>query len=130
MDPEEPQVPSTAAPVPAPAAVEDQPKIENAVLNEEIEDSEAETKTVLDKDKDDDPEPEPMSIELDPSEQLSYLEAEAMIDSLKKNCKNLGVPEEQSIHLDRFSRALQLAKGTKAAKKKDSTMHDFFQKKK
>ena len=109
--------------------IEDEPEIENAIIDEEIHLLDQETAALDNLEFEDDPEPEVEVAMLDQAEVVTFIEAEAMVNQLKANCPRLGVRPEAAVHLDRFSRALQQVKGSKATKKKDSTLHQFFQKK-
>ena len=103
--------------------------VENAIIDEEIHLLDQETAALDNLEFDDDPEPEVEVVMLDQAEVVTFIEAEAMVNQLKANCPRLGVRPEAAVHLDRFARALQQVKGSKATKKKDSTLHQFFQKK-
>jgi hypothetical protein len=78
---------------------------------------------------DDNPEPEFVPMQLAPENQLTFLEGETLIQQLKDNCSSWGMPPEQEVNLECFSRGLQAAKTKKVAKKKHGSLHQFFHKK-
>ena len=60
-------------------------------------------------------------------EAMTHVEAMEALRKLTLSCNKLGVPEEATVHLDCFKRALIKAQASK--KKKSTTIHDFFSKK-
>ena len=60
-------------------------------------------------------------------EAMTHVEAMDALRELTLSCKKLGVPEEATVHLDCFKRALIKAQASK--KKKSTIIHDFFSKK-
>ena len=109
--------------------VEDDKDMINAIIDDEVEILETETQPTADSvlAVEDDEESDVEAIDLDEEKEedlVTFLEAEEAVNKLSKSCKGLGVPEEATVHLDRFKRALLKAKLNK--KTKSTTLHDFF----
>ena len=107
--------------------IEDEPEIMDAILDEEIENIEsAQNKDQNELAVEDDDEPEAEEMEIDDADILTFAEAEEALRRLSLSAESLGVPLAQSVHLDRFARAMRTARASKP--KRDRTLHAFFKK--
>ena len=101
--------------------VENDEKMINAIVDEEVELLETEATISFEDDEESDVDME----ETEEEETMTFLEAEEALRKLTISCKTLGVSEAATVHLDHFKKALFKAKAGK--KKKNTTIHDFFQ---
>ncbi|CAB9505697.1 expressed unknown protein [Seminavis robusta] len=107
--------------------IEDEPEVISATIDEEIEELET-TTTEAELAVLDDEEPELMDVDPEPADVFaSFAEAEEALNKLSESASSLGINQAATVHLDRFARALNMARATRAGKRKrDGTLHSFF----
>ena len=98
-------------------------KLEEEV-NEEIEKLFEEENVLELDDVDYDSEPDPISMEEVEAQSLSFVEAEEMVWTLKKEAVKFGMRPESIRQLENFVRDLRKIKNEAA--RKETTMHSFF----
>lgn len=101
--------------------VEDDEEMINVIVDEEVELLEAEAVIGVEDDEESDVDMK----DTEEEDTMTFLEAEEALRKLTISCKKLGISEAATVHLDRFKKALFKAKAGK--KKKNTTIHDFFQ---